>query len=376
MIPVSMLPIRWRRELPHAGVFPALAYAPSGELIVVGTGTRAHGHSTGSLVVFDAHTGALLREIKDRCQINSLVFSPKGRLLATAESREDGAGELPTNQVRILDVDTLAERCRYRADQPGVCRGLFFTGDGACVVGQFDSFSASTIQVFDAADGGQRWRRQVPGGMSRITVAADASVTAVGCTHGVVVIDVLTGDERLYWPASQAVWSVTYSPDGHRIVAGCEDGTLHVFDADTGTDVWSATLIAKQESCVVSVAVSRDGRWVAGGGVVVLADPQPNSGILSVFDIATGARRFPPVTLRSYAPLAYSPTLGHIIVNAAWDTASRPGAPGGMCVIDARSGAEMGATTEGTSVFDIAPDGTRIVAAGDGFVQLYDLRAV
>jgi WD40 repeat protein len=61
---------------------------------------------------------------------------------------------------------------------------------------------------------------------------------------------------------SDPVWSVSFSPDGKRIVSGSEDKTLKVWDALTGLE----TLTLKGHSGPVSsVSFSPDGKRIVSG---------------------------------------------------------------------------------------------------------------
>ena len=61
---------------------------------------------------------------------------------------------------------------------------------------------------------------------------------------------------------SEDVYSVSFSPDGKRIVSGSEDNTLKVWDAQTGKE----TLTLKgHSSSVNSVSFSPDGNRIVSG---------------------------------------------------------------------------------------------------------------
>ncbi len=60
------------------------------------------------------------------------------------------------------------------------------------------------------------------------------------------------------------MWSVVFSPDGARIATGGWDGTVQLWDAATGKQIWSTPGHYDQVS---SVAFSADGTRIASGGV-------------------------------------------------------------------------------------------------------------
>jgi WD40 repeat protein len=59
--------------------------------------------------------------------------------------------------------------------------------------------------------------------------------------------------------------SISYFPDGQRMISGSSDKTTRQWDLKTGKEVVEARGVC--EEMVLAVAVSRNGRWVATGGV-------------------------------------------------------------------------------------------------------------
>ena len=59
------------------------------------------------------------------------------------------------------------------------------------------------------------------------------------------------------------VWSVTYSPNGHHIISGSEDKTIHIWDAEMGAIVVHP--LEGHIEGVYSVAFSPDGQHILSG---------------------------------------------------------------------------------------------------------------
>lgn len=64
------------------------------------------------------------------------------------------------------------------------------------------------------------------------------------------------------WNAGSAVRSVAFSPEGNRIVAGDREGTLHIYDIDSGEEVAATT----HPGSILGADYSPDGRLVASVG--------------------------------------------------------------------------------------------------------------
>jgi WD40 repeat protein len=76
------------------------------------------------------------------------------------------------------------------------------------------------------------------------------------------------------------VKSISYFPDGQRMISGSEDGTARQWDVKGGKEIEEARAVC--EGSVWAVAVSRNGRWVAtSGGDVGMAK-------LKVCEVETG----------------------------------------------------------------------------------------
>ncbi|KIK33107.1 hypothetical protein CY34DRAFT_100201, partial [Suillus luteus UH-Slu-Lm8-n1] len=78
------------------------------------------------------------------------------------------------------------------------------------------------------------------------------------------------------------IWSMSYFPDGQRMISGSSDKTARQWDLKAGKEIEEARSVC--EGRVWAVAVSRDGRWVATGG----GDWNPVAAELKVCEVETG----------------------------------------------------------------------------------------
>jgi WD40 repeat protein len=335
----------WSQAVPDHG---PQSLVSSRDKVVLGTGKGHFTDLSGSLVVLDANTGDILRQTHDYWQVYSLALSSDGRWLATSEHPDFSSGQAQpgdVDRIRILDVDTGDERCRHIGELPSVTQALAFSPDGLSVAAVGDQ----TPLVFDAANGTEHWRIHLDGAFGAVAWSPGSDSVAVGSRNGVAVLDGRFGSQRILAPSP----AVAYSQDGNQIVAGCIDGTIRVFAADSGVQSWSRHV---SESAVVSVTVSDDGRWVTG----ISRDK-----VLAVFDLLSGTPRYPPTQCDLPSDgnrVLFSPTLRHIL---AMDFGSA------TSVIDARTG-RLARTCPGRSCL-IPPDGGAIAAASFFVVERYDL---
>jgi WD40 repeat protein len=77
--------------------------------------------------------------------------------------------------------------------------------------------------------------------------------------------------------------SISYFPDGKRMISGSSDKTTRQWDLEAGKEIEEERDICEQE--VRSVGVSRDGRWVVSAG------ENFNTGVLKVREVETGIVR-------------------------------------------------------------------------------------
>jgi eukaryotic-like serine/threonine-protein kinase len=156
-----------------------------------------------------------------------------------------------------------------------------------------------------------------------------------------------------------AVLCLAFSPDGKRLVSGCADATVKIWDAGRGREL---TTLRGHTYAVQSVTFSPDGKQVASAG-----DDQT----IWIWDAGSGAHL---ATLSGHtgliASVVFSPD-GKRIASASWDKTIK--------LWDAETGAEqetLRGHTAGIQSVRFSPDGKRLASSAyDANVKLWDVQS-
>jgi WD40 repeat protein len=254
------------RTLP--GGANCLAFSPDGTRLATG------GSHDKSIKLWDVVSGKELhiiqgprREVNIAEQINTLAFSPDGKLLASGS--HDGA-------VKVWDVASGKElrtlRGKKDSGTPNMVWSVAFSPDGT----RLASNEGRTVKLWEVASGKelgtlQRHKDQVVS----VAFSPDGTRLASGSNDRTVMVWDVASAKALRTLRGHRGEStrVAFSSDGTRLASSSNDHTVKVWDVASGQEL--RTL--RHESLVGALAFSSDGMRLASGsdGTVRVWDAAP-----------------------------------------------------------------------------------------------------
>jgi WD40 repeat protein len=365
---VSLLPDNWT-----AG---GVRFSSDGKRLVA-----ASADSHGGAKVWDIETGGDLPTPKAFAGVSRFQVNSTGKHLACKLPGLDGA-------VKVYEVDTWKE---VRTLEEKHLDPLALSSDGsrlATLSPTDQQFQAYTVKVWDVQTGRVTESFDVkdpelprasacfsPDG-KRLAMAFEATAHR---PNELSVWDVMTG-QRLHtfvgdtWPTQP---SVTFSPDGKRVIGTGFDKTINVWDVDSGKLVLS---LKGHTGRVLSACFSPDGKQIASGGHA----QDEARGEVKVWDVRSGEETLTLKGPANSAPkqasgVCFSPDGNRLAAGEVYS--GRPDAarvrvwdvPSGRVVLTLRSNFGAGWQHGVVDSVCFSPDGQRVVWSGPGGVEIWDM---
>jgi WD40 repeat protein/tRNA A-37 threonylcarbamoyl transferase component Bud32 len=255
------------------GVFPLASGDTSGSLIFSHDGARViswrHGSATdpAQAEVFETLTGRRQFLLKG-------IRAPMGQPSFDAAAGRIGAwlGEPETRALAIWDAASGEMLHTLKGPFPPSARFLLGSAGKWIAVTTRDKppgsagTSSTTVEIWDAERDRRTFHQQLPLAPLAIAFSPDGSRFAMVKGAGVVaVLETAAGQERLNLRGHEGeIQALTFGSDGRRVATAAADGTLRLWDAETGIEVLS--LSSPQPLRFHRLDFSADGRRLSVSG--------------------------------------------------------------------------------------------------------------
>jgi WD40 repeat protein len=231
-----------RRLLGHTAKVWGVAWSTDSRRILTGS-------DDGSVRLWDAQTGReLVRWLGHQGRVWSVALSPDGR-----RALSGGADRT----VRLWDLASGQELARFQGTA-GQVRCVAFAPDGRTALSC--SSDETPLRLWDLGDlpqAGANWQRQLA-----LALATGPAPPWAVLTRPLGPAVEIHKPLRLLEGHARGVQSVAFSPDGRRAVSGSQDGTVRLWEVETGKQERKFEGHSQSVECV---AFSSDGRRVLSG---------------------------------------------------------------------------------------------------------------
>lgn len=323
-------------------------------------GTRVISGAAGKVLVWDPLTGSEFYSVEAGTRL--LAVSQDGQLAATAGGKSVTVWELATG--KILSTKQQISNVY----DTNVIRALAFTPDHSRIASsEGDSQSGwiiprpakigGRILIWNPLNGEEISVVEHGDAVPAISFSSDGKKLVTGSYDGTSrVWEAATGRPIHEFSFQSPVGNVVFGKDDSWIVSAGMDGTARIWEASTGSEI--NRLVPEQDTALETIAISTDGKFVAGG---------TEKGQVWVWKIAGQEKsQFRLGEALTISSVDYN-TDGNYITTGSWDRIAR--------VWDVETGDQVSSITHDNWVFQsiFSPDG-KTIASGDvdGNVKVWD----
>jgi RNA polymerase sigma factor (sigma-70 family) len=338
--------VRLRLPLPETDAYSThdLSFSPDGKLVATSS-------QRPNVILWDAATGREVRRYRGHPTVMRTAFSPDGPTLAAASNN---------GTVQLWDV--AGGRLLPASADPIVCvLHLRFGRDGRSLIGYADR-----LMAWDLATGQEvsRFPRVGPSSDWELLSPDERMIASFQSVDGTIRLsDAANGQEvRTLRGEKPLIWAgtVSFTPDGRRLIASDQQHAILVFDVASGRAVQT---LPSRGGWVNPLVISPDGHWLAEASRYARRGQDRT---IRLWDLTANreVRRLTPHPDAVLA-LAFSPD-GRRPASAS--SGSRGEEPGPIQLWDVESGRELwSAKGNGSYYFAaFAPDGRTLATSGDG----------
>lgn len=240
-----------------------------GGISVTTDGRRAlSGGMDGKIALWDLETGARVKSFEGTSGPVSAVALSPDQTLAAAGAKKGAA---------LWNTETGELVKKYSGDSENL-RSLAFSPDGKFLA----MGGIGGVEVVEARTGERRWRIDSQmGRVQGLTYRHDGKSLAAAVSDGTLQLWESDSGKPLRTLRGHhgQLFSVAFSPDGRRLLSGAADATVGLWDAESGEHLNATPEVHGHE--VLAAAFGSDGRWAATGST---------DGTVALWDRATGKR--------------------------------------------------------------------------------------